>query len=132
MLCCDVWRAGLKWHSTHLPFVSPSLCCLCVRVLQMLGRTWGRQQGAFSRLCPSIASGVWPHPPRTAPTVASRSGPPIISRFTCGYTQVSIPQDVTSPGRVQAERAFLQQLNIYCTSCKIYFITCADIPSGLD
>lgn len=36
VLCCDVWRAGLKWHSTHFPFVSPSLCCLCVR-----SRCWG-------------------------------------------------------------------------------------------
>lgn len=36
VFCCDVWRAGLKWHSTHLPFVSPSLCRLCVR-----SRCWG-------------------------------------------------------------------------------------------
>lgn len=91
--CCVVMcgGAGLKWHSTHLPFVSPSLC-----VLQMLGRTWGRRWGAFSRLCPSIVSAAWARPPRIAPTVASPSAPPITSRSTCGYTQVSTSTDTTS------------------------------------
>ncbi len=30
-----------------------------------------------------------------------------------------------------AKNAFLRQLNIYCTSCKIYFTACTDIPSGV-
>lgn len=32
---------------------------------------------------------------------------------------------------VQAESTLLQLLNIYWTSCKIYFTACTDIPSGL-
>lgn len=110
--CCrDVWGAGLKWHSTHLPFVSPSLC-----VLQMLGRTRAKQRGAFSRLCPSTVSAARARPPRIAPTVASLSAPPITSRSTCGYTQVSMYSALVMH-RSHLNRS---QLNIYCTSCKIY------------
>lgn len=78
---------------------TPSICLfvlsVCVCVLQMLGRTWGRQLGVFNRLCPSIVSGVCPHPPRIVPTVASPSAPPITSKSIYGYTQVSICTDIT-------------------------------------
>lgn len=128
-LCCDVWRAGLKWHSTHLPFVSLSLSLSPVPslgFLQMSERTWGSQQWAFSRHRPKFASGVWAHHLKIAPTVASLSAPPIISKSICGYTQVSssvfpIPQ---------AQITSLHQLNIYCTSCKIYLASCSDISFG--
>lgn len=116
---------------------TPSIClsllvsvrvCLCVCVcarclLQMLGRTWGRQRGVFSRLCPSTESGVWARPPRIAPTVASHSAPPIISKSICGYTQVSVAASAARRAHSSSHKAFI------LTSYKIYLTICIDIPS---
>lgn len=60
-LCCDVWRTSLKWHSTHLPFVSPpppspqpSLCCLCV-----CSRCWGGRGEISSKHSATTIPGSW-------------------------------------------------------------------------
>lgn len=120
--CCVMMCGGLVWSSTQHTFY------LSLRVLQMLGMTWGRRRGSFSRLCPSIASEAWPRPPRIAPTAESPSAPPTTSRSICGYTQVSTS---TNPSQPLLQSAFLYQLNMYCTSCKMYSTRCTDNPSGV-
>lgn len=124
-----MWRGGLKWHSTHLQFVSPSLCCLCV-----CSRCWGG---------PGKGSGE--HSAASVP--ASRAQPGLIlqglpllwqvlphlssSQSSSADTHRSVyVQGYHFPGQVQAHCISLTMKHLL-SSCKIYFTTSADIPSGV-